>query len=152
MEETSFAALEDPAALLKWYVEQGLDETIGEEAVDRLPCRRRAAAPSRATQRVVWRPPRPRRRHPSGQPRHRPPRRAPVPLESPQLVEDAREIARRCTTIAELEEAVRAFEGCALKRTAKNTVFADGVAARRSWSWAKHPAPTRIVSASRSWA
>src|SRR5690606_37402794 len=54
--------------------------------------------------------------------------RPPVPLESPQLAEDAREIARRATTIAELEEAVRAFEGCALKRTAKNTVFADGVA------------------------
>ena len=31
------------------------------------------------------------------------------------------------TTIAELEAAIRAFEGCALKRTAKNTVFADGV-------------------------
>src|SRR5262249_35001735 len=56
------------------------------------------------------------------------PIRPPVPLESPQLVEDARELARRCTTIAELEAAVRGFEGCALKRTAKNTVFADGVA------------------------
>ena len=32
------------------------------------------------------------------------------------------------TTIAELEAAIRAFEGCAIKRTAKNTVFADGVA------------------------
>jgi DNA polymerase len=49
-----------------------------------------------------------------------------VPLESPQLVEDARELERRCTTIAELEKAVRAFEGCALKRTATNTVFLDG--------------------------
>ena len=35
---------------------------------------------------------------------------------------------RRCSTIAELEAAIRAFEGCALKRTAKNTVFADGTA------------------------
>ena len=50
-----------------------------------------------------------------------------MPLESPQLVEDAREVARQATSIAELEAAVRAFEGCALKRTAKNTVFADGV-------------------------
>jgi uracil-DNA glycosylase len=49
-----------------------------------------------------------------------------VPLESPQLVEDARALAEGCNTIAELEAAVRAFEGCALKRTAKNTVFADG--------------------------
>lgn len=45
----------------------------------------------------------------------------------PQLVEDAREVARKATSVAELEAAVRAFEGCALKRTAKNTVFADGV-------------------------
>jgi uracil-DNA glycosylase len=52
--------------------------------------------------------------------------RAPVPLESPQLVEDARALAESCTTLAELEAAVRGFEGCALKRTAKNTVFADG--------------------------
>jgi DNA polymerase len=51
-----------------------------------------------------------------------------VPIESPQLVEDARALARRCASVGELEQAVRAFEGCALKRTAKNTVFADGVA------------------------
>jgi len=52
--------------------------------------------------------------------------RAPVPLESPQLVEDARALAESCRTLAELEAAIRGFEGCALKRTAKNTVFADG--------------------------
>jgi uracil-DNA glycosylase len=32
------------------------------------------------------------------------------------------------SSLAELEAMVRAFEGCALKRTATNTVFADGVA------------------------
>jgi DNA polymerase len=52
--------------------------------------------------------------------------RGPVPLESPQLVEDARALAEGCSTLAELEAAIRGFEGCALKRTAKNTVFADG--------------------------
>jgi DNA polymerase len=51
-----------------------------------------------------------------------------VPLESPQLVEDARALAEGCSTLAELEAANRGFEGCALKRTAKNTVFADGTA------------------------
>jgi uracil-DNA glycosylase family 4 len=118
----------DAAALLRWYVEQGLDETIGEEAIDRFalpppaaavpvapaaaPAGPAAAAPQAPT------PLRPAAiLHP----------RPPVPLESPQLVEDAREVARQATSIAELEAAVRAFEGCALKRTAKNTVFADGV-------------------------
>jgi DNA polymerase len=48
-------------------------------------------------------------------------------MESPQVVEDARALSERCATIAELEAAVQAFDGCALKRTAKHTVFADGV-------------------------
>lgn len=114
-------APEDAAALLRWYVDHGIDETIGEEPIDRFalpppaaavvtqaptPAKPAAAAPIRAP--VVPAP------------------RPPVPLESPQLVEDARALAEGCTTIAELEAAVRAFEGCALKRTAKNTVFADG--------------------------
>lgn len=110
---------EDLASLLKWYVDHGLDETIGEDAIDRfaLPPPAAAASPQTAAAPTPIRP--------SAPP---PAARAPVPLESPQLAEDARELARRCATIAELEEAVRAFEGCALKRTAKNTVFADGVA------------------------
>jgi len=107
---------EDLAALLRWYVDQGLDEAIGEEAVDRFAVPQTAPA---ATAALPVRAPT-QMRTPAPQPR------APVPLESPQLVEDARALAERCTTLAELEAAVRAFEGCALKRTAKNTVFADG--------------------------
>lgn len=113
---------EDIASLLKWYVDHGLDETIGEEAVDRFALPPPAATPAIAPPQGVVA---------STPIRAAPPApvvRAPVPLESPQLAQDARELARRCATIAELEEAVRAFEGCALKRTAKNTVFADGVA------------------------
>ena len=107
---------QDLAALLRWYVDQGLDEAIGEEAVDRFAAPQpalaaTAALPVRAATPMRAPPPAP---------------RAPVPLESPQLVEDARALAERCTSLAELEAAVRAFEGCALKRTAKNTVFADG--------------------------
>src|SRR5258708_39824677 len=108
---------EDIAALLKWYVDQGLDETIGEDAIDRfaLPASAPASVPERASAPTPIRSTAP------------PPQmRAPVPLESPQLVEDARALAERCGSLGELEAAVRAFEGCALKRTAKNTVFADG--------------------------
>ena len=108
---------QDIAALLRWYIEQGLDEAIGEDPVDRF------AAPSAAAAAAAPQPlraPTPIRTPAPLAPR------APVPLESPQLVEDARALAERCTTLAELEAAVRAFEGCALKRTAKNTVFADG--------------------------
>jgi len=38
----------------------------------------------------------------------------------------ARELANACNSIAELEAAVRAFDGCVLKKTATKTVFADG--------------------------
>jgi uracil-DNA glycosylase family 4 len=123
---TTSLARDDLAALLKWYVDSGLDESIGEAPVDRFaapspPTVRPAAAPG--TVRAV--------QSPVSQAVQRPPSpvvRAPVPIESPQLVEDARQVARGCTSLAELEAAIRGFEGCALKRTAKNTVFADGVA------------------------
>lgn len=106
----------DPAALLRWYVDQGVDEAIGEDAIDRF------APPPAAVAAVRQPAPAAPSRAPVPAPR------APVPLESPQLVEDARALAERCTSLAELEAAVRAFEGCTLKRTAKNTVFADGAA------------------------
>jgi uracil-DNA glycosylase len=120
---TSAIPRDDLAALLKWYVDNGLDETIGEVPVDRFaPPPAPESAPALVTER---RPAAATSIRAASSPL---PVRAPVPLESPQLVEDARELARRCGTIAELETAIRAFEGCALKRTAKNTVFADGVA------------------------
>ena len=120
---TSAIPRDDLASLLKWYVDNGLDETIGEVPIDRFaPPPVPAAAPAPAAEQ---RPAAATSIRGTSSPL---PVRAPVPLESPQLVEDARELARRCGTIAELETAIRAFEGCALKRTAKNTVFADGVA------------------------
>jgi DNA polymerase len=119
---TSALPRDDLASLLKWYVDNGLDETIGEVPVDRFaPPPTPAARPAPVAER------RPAAPSPIRAASPPPPVRAPVPLESPQLIEDARELAGRCGTIAELEAAIRAFEGCALKRTAKNTVFADGV-------------------------
>ena len=91
---------------------------------------RSTASPSRPRRRPQRRPfsasraPTPPR--PSLAPSTVPSPRAPVPLESPQLVEDARALAEGCNTLAELEAAIRGFDSCALKRTAKNTVFADG--------------------------
>jgi DNA polymerase len=40
--------------------------------------------------------------------------------------QSAGDLASACSTLEELEVAVRAFEGCTLKKTATNTVFADG--------------------------
>jgi len=117
-------AREDLESLLRWYIDQGIDETIGEDAIDRF-----AAPPPQAAalpiQQQAPAAPTPIRAAPATPPAAL---RGPVPIESPQLVEDARALAQRCHSIADLEAAVRDFEGCALKRTAKNTVFADGVA------------------------
>jgi uracil-DNA glycosylase len=115
-------AREDLESLLRWYVDQGIDESIGEEAVDRFAVPAAQAAPPPIQQQAPTAPT-PIRPAPAAPA----PLRGPVPIESPQLVEDARALAQRCNSVEELEAAVRAFEGCALKRTAKNTVFADGV-------------------------
>jgi len=119
-------ATDDLAALLRWYVEQGLDETIGEETVDRFALPPPVSMPASARADTAVPAARPAAPTPLRPPAAPTPSRAPVPLESPQMVEDARALAESCGTLADLEAAVRAFEGCALKRTAKNTVFADG--------------------------
>lgn len=48
-----------------------------------------------------------------------------APVDAP--VESARALAAAAKTIPELRAAVENFGGCALKATARNTVFADGV-------------------------
>src|SRR5579872_4368847 len=99
--------------LLDWYLAMGADEAIGELPVDRLEAR---SAPARAAAELA--PPTPR---PSVAPSPAP------PLADPSAAAaSARELAFAARTLAELEAAVRGFEGCALKRTATNTVFADG--------------------------
>ena len=72
----------DAAALLRWYVDHGLDETIGEEAIDRFALPPPAAivatpAPPTVPPSAAPTPIRP--------PLAAPAVRAPVPLESPQL-------------------------------------------------------------------
>jgi len=114
--------MEGAAALLRWYVDNGVDEAIGEEPIDRFAIPPPAAVAPVASPAV--RAPTPLRAPLA--PSTPPLPRAPVPLESPQLVEDARALAEGCNTLAELEAAIRGFDSCALKRTAKNTVFADG--------------------------
>jgi DNA polymerase len=50
-----------------------------------------------------------------------------VSLESTaSLIEQARETAHAAKTVEELAAAVAGFDGCALRKTAKHTVFADG--------------------------
>ena len=116
-----------PDDALRWYLDAGVDEAIGNEPVNRfaLPPPKPAAAQQ----------PRPAPR-PSAPPQSQrddyrpspPPRPAgPVILESADATAaSARELAASCQTLDELKAAITAFEGCPLKKTAMNTVFADG--------------------------
>jgi DNA polymerase len=113
----------DPLTALTWLVEAGADEAIAETPVDRFVAREpRQPAP---TQRAPERP----ATIPS------------VPLSAPAILRPAatdplagadanasraRAAAQAANTLEELQAAIAAFDGLALKATATNLVFADG--------------------------
>ena len=105
---------ERDADLLRWYLAMGVDEAIGATPNDRLtPAPVAAPAPL-----AMAAPPKP---TPDTKPAPKPaPNSRPTPA-------GARAAAEAAPSLAALAEAVAGFEGCALKRTATNTVFADGV-------------------------
>ena len=101
-----------PPDLLDWYIEAGADEAIGEAP------RNRFEEPE---------PKRPAPKQPAPkQPEPPPPAPPAAGAAMPPAAGTAREIAASCATIDELVAAIRAFDGCALKETATNTVIFDG--------------------------
>jgi DNA polymerase len=101
------------ADLLRWYVAMGADEAIAETPIDRL-------APSAGTAAAAT---------PALLPtKPRAPAAPMIAAEAPATAAGARQLAGTAKDLAELAAVVHAFDGCALKRTATNTVFADGVA------------------------
>lgn len=105
-------SLSDPAALLRWYVDAGVDECIGEAPVDRFkappPKPAAAAAPPVITRAVA----------------------APVAAPAAPAAFGPHP-ADAATSVAELKAMVEAFDGCGLKQFASKTVFADGNSAAR---------------------
>lgn len=106
-------------AALRWLAEMGADEAVEETARNRF-----APPPPRAdpAPRAAPAAPAPARSASAAAPGRAPFSVAPVG----RLIEDARAAAAAASDVAALARAVAEFEGCALKRTAKNTVFADG--------------------------
>jgi DNA polymerase len=102
-------------AALRWLVEMGADEAIGAEPVDRF-----AAPPATASA-----PPAPAR---TAAPAIQAPAPAPAVLggRSAASAQTAAAVAQAATTLEELRTALAKFEGCPLKATATNLVFADG--------------------------
>jgi DNA polymerase len=107
---------EEAIAALRWLVDCGADEAIGDVPVNRL------LAPGPA----VLLPPAPAAHKPAVAPPREKPALAPQPPPITVSAQSAATIAAACSSLAELRAAVTAFEGCELKRHATNTVFADG--------------------------
>jgi DNA polymerase len=110
----------DLLSFLDFHVEAGVDL-----ALDEVPHDRFAEAEAEARPRQIDKPV--------------PPPAAPAPRRfgrataaaPEEAASDARERAREAATLAELEALVAAFDGCALKFSAKTLVFADGDPAAR---------------------
>jgi uracil-DNA glycosylase family 4 len=108
-------------ALLRWYVEMGVDEAIGETASNQLLQPKATAvqhpAPPTAPAQITPRPP------------------ARAALVAPpgtfaeslaEAAQSARRLAATADSIDALAALVAAFDDCPLKRTATKTVFIDG--------------------------
>jgi len=114
---------------LAWHIELGADEAIAEAPVDRFAESANTAAPAtgasasapRAAGIATFAAPdarlRQERRHPEAAPS----------AEG----ESARALAEAATTLEELAEAMRGFEGSPLKKGARNFVFSDGLPGAR---------------------
>jgi uracil-DNA glycosylase family 4 len=112
----------DVRALLAFYQEAGVDALLGESPVDRLAesPQQEAAGGNAAVARSPGL-----RNQPSGSFAGRA-GGAIAPLSPEAAVAAAREAAKAATSLEELREMLRHFEGCALRATATQLVFADG--------------------------
>lgn len=129
-------------ALLDWYQAMGVDHVLADEPVDWLTRGNSApgfgfALTSNSVPETQLTTP------PPGQPTPpiQPPRQAPTPASAPArafkpTAPESAELAARtaaanATTLEELEAALRGFEGCGLKATAKNLCFYRGATQAR---------------------
>jgi len=112
--EPSPFAIDQALALLQWQIEMGADEAIGDTAPNRLappvplppaPVPTRTAPPAKS---AVAAPPRA------------------LTESAAEPAQSARALAAQAMTIEALAALIAGFDACPLKRTATNTVFADG--------------------------
>jgi DNA polymerase len=126
--------------LLAFYVEAGVLDLVGETPVDRFadpapavaeePGAREAASPDGVKKRDSLSsrnaPPRDAPALPHIEARPAPPAPLPAPLAPEVAVMAAREAAAQAQSLDELRDILSRFQGCALRNTAKQLVFADG--------------------------
>jgi len=109
--------------LMAFYLDAGVDGLLGEEPVNRMAddiaAQRLGTTVSPGPQDKTAR-----RARSESPPADAKPSTAPVPPEAAVMA--AREAARTATTLDELQALLTGFEGCALRATATQLVFADG--------------------------
>jgi len=114
----------DLAALLAWQAAAGADEAISEAPVDRYKAAAGAPPPTKPLAAPAAPIAKPAAAKPAAPRVAAKPAPASIPL-TPAAV-SARDLAGAAKSLEELVEALAAFDGCALKKTATNLVFADG--------------------------
>ncbi|WP_343313924.1 uracil-DNA glycosylase family protein [Brucella sp. BE17] len=120
----------DMEGLLRFYAEAGVDLPLSETPIDRFaesqsPAPTKASARQENTQRETPRPQQQAQPRPTPMPVTQAVRAASDVPDTAQIAL-AREAASQANTLEELREQLAAFDGCALKFTAKNICFADG--------------------------
>lgn len=109
------------ASLLRWYADMGIDMAVDSVAHDRFA---ESAASSRNAVKPATEPKRlPAQRTGDPASHHAMPAAA---LSADAIAQSASEAAASARTLDELREKLLAFEGCGLKATATQLVFADG--------------------------
>jgi DNA polymerase len=124
--------LSNPYDILAFHAEAGVDIALEETPQNRFE---EAAEPDRVvSDRVVSMTPAAAKAPPTFAPRPQtfvPPTGAAAPAPPDEAALEAREMASKAASLEELHEILKRFDGCALKKTAKNLVFADGTPGAR---------------------
>lgn len=111
---------QSPLALLQWYLDSGVDECIADESTDWFEISAAARPASAQT---------PHPQQPAAA-QARPVARSKEPsplLATDQIAATAKDLVKDCKNLEDLRRKIEEFDGCALKKTASKTVFADGI-------------------------
>ncbi len=101
---------------LQWYIDNGVDEALLDEPIDR------TAVPTLADAMNVV----PKRPMPIAPTATGGDEGAMAPIGSAEAIVEARKLAAGCNSLDELKAAIQGFDGLSVKKTATNLVFSDG--------------------------
>ncbi len=103
--------------LIAWYHDAGVTVALSDKPIDRFAASQEPAKPK----------PKPAvEPHPIQAEPQRPSVQSKPVVPTDEVARRAAGLAAACSTLAELKDAIAGFDGCNLKATARNTVFADG--------------------------